>query len=162
MQYLYVNQSFFPFIFQFSLSTCLEQCLEGTCSFSTLTSTMPEMLDFSLTPFTKAHLPPIVACGNNVVAEEAAAILMVWFVFLDTILLAIRRVSFIIQLLFVLLHVYLTFSVQSHTEELKYQYRTTVRKEKEYRRYPPHFITRLLCSMCTNTTLFLQNIMFFN
>ena len=132
-----------PSFFQSSLSTCLEQCLEGTCSFSTLASTMPERLDFSLTPFTKDHLPPIVACGNKVVAEEAATILMVWFVFLDTVLLAIRRVSFMIQLPFVLLCTFLTFFMQFHTEELKYLHGTTVRKEKEYRRYPPHFITRL-------------------
>ena len=67
----------FPLHFQSSLSTCLEQCLEGTYSFSTLVSTMPEMLDFTLTPFTKDHLPPIVACGNKVVAEKAVTILMV-------------------------------------------------------------------------------------
>lgn len=67
----------FSLLFQSSLSTCLEQCLEGTYSFSALVSTIPEMLDFTLTPFTKDRLPPIVACGNKVVAEEAVTILMV-------------------------------------------------------------------------------------
>ena len=125
---------------------------------------MPERLDFSLTPFTKDHLPPIVACGNNVVAEEAATILMVWFVFLDTVLLAIRRVSFMIQLPFVLLVHYLFHAVPhrrievpvwSHSEKGE-------RVQKISTTFHHQVIVLLTMSMCTNTLYYSQKTMFFN
>lgn len=65
------------------LCNCLEQSLQVVSNFGTLVESMPEKIDFSLTPLTINDLPPLIRCGGKSVADSALAMLKVIYSVFD-------------------------------------------------------------------------------
>lgn len=52
------------------LGGCTEQCLKLIRDFTGLVNSLPEQLDFDLTPFLKEDLSPLVRSGDQILANE--------------------------------------------------------------------------------------------
>ena len=68
---------------QVTLGSCAELSLKTIADFKSLVTSMPESLDFSLTPFPKEKLPKITRCGDRSLAEAAVADLEVSIVLVN-------------------------------------------------------------------------------
>lgn len=59
------------------MGSCTEQCLSVVRDFGTLVGSLPDSLDLNMMPRLPEQAPPIIACGDRSVAEEAASMLTV-------------------------------------------------------------------------------------